>query len=122
MDLLNFCVCRDQHLDSFFIHSGNELPAELLSTLLKMAPTSDEELKLRLFCGDITQLGSAERFLKALVEIPFAFKRMEALLFMSSLQEEVSLVKESFATLEVRKSDLAPFFTLPITALSPLVA
>lgn len=77
-----------------------------MNTLLKMAPTSDEELKLRLFCGDISQLGTAERFLKVLVEIPFAFKRMEALLFMSTLQEEVSSIKESFATLEVRKLKL----------------
>ncbi|KAI7996692.1 Polygalacturonase [Camellia lanceoleosa] len=30
---------------------GNELPSELLQTLLKMAPTSEEELKLRLFSG-----------------------------------------------------------------------
>lgn len=68
-----------------------------------MAPTPDEELKLRLFSGNTSQLGPAERFLKVLVEIPFAFKRMEALLFMSSLQEEVSGIKESFAALEVRE-------------------
>lgn len=66
-----------------------------------MAPTTDEELKLRLYSGELSQLGPADRFLKALVGIPFAFKRMEALLFMSTLQEEVSIAKESFATLEV---------------------
>jgi len=37
-----------------------------------MAPTMDEELKLRLFAGDISQLGPAERFLKSMVAIPFA--------------------------------------------------
>jgi len=52
--------------------SGNELPPELIRTLLKMAPTMDEELKLRLFAGDISQLGPAERFLKSMVAIPFA--------------------------------------------------
>ncbi|KAJ6741104.1 FORMIN-RELATED [Salix purpurea] len=83
------------------LQEGNELPVELLQTLLKMAPTSEEELKLRLYAGDISQLGPAERFLKVLVEIPFAFRRIEALIFMSSLQEEVSSLKESFATLEV---------------------
>lgn len=76
---------------------------ELLQTLLKMAPTSEEELKLRLYAGDISQLGPAERFLKVLVEIPFAFRRIEALIFMSALREEVSGLKESFATLEVRR-------------------
>ncbi|KAJ6677750.1 FORMIN-RELATED [Salix viminalis] len=83
------------------LQEGNELPVELLQTLLKMAPTSEEELKLRLYAGDISQLGPAERFLKVLVEIPFAFRRIEALIFMSSLQEEVSSLKESFATLEL---------------------
>lgn len=85
------------------IESGNELPVELLHTLLKMSPTTDEELKLRLFSGDLSRLGPADRFLKVLVDFPFAFKRLESLLFMSSLQEEVSNVKESLSTLEVRQ-------------------
>ncbi|KAF3602214.1 hypothetical protein F2Q69_00034611 [Brassica cretica] len=59
------------------IKEGNELPVELLQTLLKMAPTSEEELKLRLYSGDLHLLGPAERFLKILVDIPFAFKRIE---------------------------------------------
>lgn len=66
-----------------------------------MAPTSDEELKLRLFNGDLSQLGPADSFLKALVDIPFAFKRMEALLFMGTFKEELTTTKESFAVLEV---------------------
>uniref|UniRef100_A0A3Q7HEN1 Formin-like protein n=1 Tax=Solanum lycopersicum TaxID=4081 RepID=A0A3Q7HEN1_SOLLC len=88
------------------LEEGNELPPELIRTLLKMAPTNDEELKLRLFAGDISQLGPAERFLKSMVAIPFAFKRMEALLLMCSLHEEVSSIKESFATLEVASKEL----------------
>ncbi|KAM7277077.1 hypothetical protein ACFE04_018943 [Oxalis oulophora] len=79
----------------------NELPLELLGTLLKMAPTAEEELKLRLFTGDLSQLGPAERFLKVLVEIPFAFKRVEALVFMCSAQEEITGLKDWFATLQV---------------------
>lgn len=66
-----------------------------------MAPTTDEELKLRLFNGDISQLAPAERFLKTMVDIPFAFKRLESLLFMCSVQEEVSSVKQSLASIEV---------------------
>ncbi|KAK0602905.1 hypothetical protein LWI29_038127 [Acer saccharum] len=85
---------------------GNELPVEFLQALLKMAPTPDEELKLRLFSGEISQLGSADRFLKVLGDIPFAFKRIEALLFMCTLQEEVTFTKESFETLEVACKEL----------------
>ncbi|GAB4825092.1 hypothetical protein Ancab_007967 [Ancistrocladus abbreviatus] len=85
---------------------GNELPTELLQTLLRMAPTQDEELKLRLFNGDLSQLGPAERFLKVIVDIPFAFKRMDSLMFMMNMKEEVSGIKESFATLEVACNEL----------------
>ncbi|OVA11655.1 Formin [Macleaya cordata] len=88
------------------LKEGNELPMELLQTLLKMAPTAEEELKLRLYSGDHSQLGPAERFLKVLVDIPFAFKRLDSLLFMSTLQEEVSGIKESLATLEIACTEL----------------
>lgn len=87
---------------TFLIESGNELPPELIQNILKMAPTSDEELKLRLYSGELSQLGPAERFLKVLVNIPFAFKRLESLFFMCTLQEEMTTLKESFAVLEVR--------------------
>ncbi|CAN1220346.1 Formin-like protein 3 [Linum perenne] len=92
-------VTTEEVLDA--LREANELPVELLSTLLKMAPTSDEELKLRLYAGELAQLGPAERFLKAVVEVPFAFKRIESLLFMSCLQEEVTTLKEAFKTLEI---------------------
>ncbi|XP_059318137.1 formin-like protein 3 isoform X1 [Lycium ferocissimum] len=88
------------------LKEGNKLSPELIQAISKMAPTTDEELKLRLYCGEISQLGPAERFLKSLVEIPFAFKRMEALLLMSSLEEDVSSIKESFETLEVACKEL----------------
>ncbi|KAG2717105.1 hypothetical protein I3760_03G157600 [Carya illinoinensis] len=88
------------------LQEGNELPMELLQTLLKMAPTTEEELKLRLFSGDLSRLGPAERFLKVLVDFPLAFKRIESLLFMSSVREEVSTVKESLETLEVASKKL----------------
>ncbi|KZV17528.1 formin-like protein 5, partial [Dorcoceras hygrometricum] len=88
------------------IEEGNELPAELIQTLIKVAPTTEEELKLRLYSGNLSQLGTAERFLKVLVDIPFAFKRLESLLFMCTLQEEISTLKESFTVLEAASTEL----------------
>ncbi|KAI4321907.1 hypothetical protein MLD38_035234 [Melastoma candidum] len=88
------------------LHEGTEMPVEFLQNLLKMAPTTDEELKLRLYSGELSRLGPADRFLKTLVDIPFAFKRVETLLFMTTLQEEVTFAKESFATLEVACKEL----------------
>lgn len=67
-----------------------------------MSPTADEELKLRLYDGDLSQLLPAERFFKSLVDIPFVFKRMDALLYMTSCREEIAMMKESFLILEVK--------------------
>ncbi|KAI9083044.1 hypothetical protein K1719_034948 [Acacia pycnantha] len=85
---------------------GNEIPSDFIQSLLKMAPSSEEELKLRLFNGELSQLGPADRFLKALVDIPFAFKRLELLLFMGTLQEELTFTKDAFAVLEVASTEL----------------
>ncbi|XP_023524700.1 LOW QUALITY PROTEIN: formin-like protein 5 [Cucurbita pepo subsp. pepo] len=97
-------VTKEEVCDA--LHEGAELPAELLENLLRMAPTPEEELKLRLFSGELTQLGNAERFLKSLVDIPFAFKRLESLLFMGTLQEDITITKESFVNLEIACKEL----------------
>lgn len=66
-----------------------------------MAPTKEEELKLRNFSGDLSKLGSAERFLKAVLDIPFAFKRVDAMLYRANFETEINYIKSSFQTLEV---------------------
>lgn len=66
-----------------------------------MAPTSDEELKIRLYSGDLSLLDPGEQFLKAIIDVPYAFKRMETLLFIFSLPEDISSIKQSFSSLEV---------------------
>ncbi|KAL5976081.1 hypothetical protein ACLOJK_020411 [Asimina triloba] len=98
--LLRALNVTTEELSAVIVESGNELPMEILQTLLRMAPTKEEEIKLRQYDGELSLLGPAERFLKSLVGIPFAFKRIDALLFIGSLQEEISGVKESFETLE----------------------
>ncbi|XP_061971885.1 formin-like protein 6 [Populus nigra] len=57
-------------VDTRNLQKGNRksLDAELLETLAKMAPTKEEVIKLREYSGDISKLGSAERFLKAASE------------------------------------------------------
>ncbi|XP_071700644.1 formin-like protein 3 [Rutidosis leptorrhynchoides] len=80
---------------------GTHLPVELISALIKMPPTQEEELKLRLYNGDLALLAPADRFLKIIGEIPFVYKRLEALLFMSTFHEESSPLKNAFETLEV---------------------
>lgn len=78
------------------------LGTELLESLLKMAPTKEEERKLKEY-KDVspTKLGSAERFLKAVLDVPNAFKRVDAMLYISNFESEVDYLKKSYATLEV---------------------
>lgn len=72
-----------------------------METLVKMAPTKEEELKLRDYNGDVTKLGPAERFLKAILDIPFAFKRVDAMLYRANFENEVNYLMNSYGTLEV---------------------
>lgn len=83
--------------------TGNpeSLGAELLETLVKMAPTKEEEIKLRDYSGDVSKLGTAERFLKTILDIPFAFRRVEAMLYRANFDAEVKYLRSSFQTLEV---------------------
>lgn len=86
--------------------NGDNLGAELLETLVKMAPTKEEEIKLRDYRGDISTLGSAERFLKAILDIPFAFKRAEAMLYQANFENEIIFLRSSFQTLESASEEL----------------
>ncbi|KAL6657910.1 hypothetical protein ACP70R_005690 [Stipagrostis hirtigluma subsp. patula] len=88
------------------VKEGNELPSDLIQTLIRWTPSSDEELRLRLYTGELSQLGPAEQFLKAIIDIPYIYQRLDSLLFMASLPEEASNVKQSFATLEVACQEL----------------
>lgn len=97
-----FSICSIT-LHYLFGTTGNPegLGSELLETLVKMAPTKEEEIKLRDYHGDTSKLGSAERFLKAVLDIPFAFKRVEAMLYRANFDTEVKYLRKSFQTLEV---------------------
>ncbi|KAK4419745.1 Formin-like protein 1 [Sesamum alatum] len=83
------------------------LGTELLESLLKMAPTKEEERKLKEYKdASPTKLGAAERFLKAVLDIPYAFRRVDAMLYVSNFDSEVEYLKKSFATLEAACEEL----------------
>ena len=85
-----------------FAGNADALGTELLESLLKMAPTKEEERKLKDYKDDSPfKLGSAEKFLKAVLDIPFAFKRVDAMLYTTNFDSEVEYLKKSFETLEV---------------------
>ena len=72
-----------------------------------MAPTKEEERKLKEYKDDSPiKLGPAEKFLKAVLDVPFAFKRVDAMLYISNFDSEVEYLKKSFETLEVIQVNL----------------
>lgn len=94
-------------LNSLALLTGNAemLGSELLECLQKMTPTKEEERKLKDYRdGSPVKLGPAEKFLKAVLDVPFAFKRVDTMLYIANFESEVDYLKKSFATLEVNLS------------------
>ncbi|KAM3411627.1 hypothetical protein ACQJBY_003354 [Aegilops geniculata] len=99
-------VTPDEVSDALLHGNGECLGAELLETLVKMAPTKEEELKLRDFTGESSKLGSVECFLKAVLDIPFAFKRIDAMLYRANFENEITYLRKCFQTIEAACDDL----------------
>ncbi|KAJ8765567.1 hypothetical protein K2173_014689 [Erythroxylum novogranatense] len=99
-------VTRDEVSEALLDGNPESLGAELLETLVKMAPTKEEEIKLRDYKGDVSKLGTAERFLKTVLDIPFAFKRVEVMLYRANFDTEVRYLRKSFQTLEEASEEL----------------
>ncbi|BFG36916.1 hypothetical protein CerSpe_231900 [Prunus speciosa] len=79
---------------------GNGLGLQQLEALVRMEPTKEEEAKLSGYKGDINELGSAEKFVKAVLKVPFAFLRVEAMLYRETFEDEVVHLRNSFSVLE----------------------
>ncbi|XP_044962748.1 formin-like protein 4 [Hordeum vulgare subsp. vulgare] len=99
-------VTPDEVSDALLNGNGECLGAEHLETLVKMAPTKEEELKLRDFTGESSKLGSVECFLKAVLDIPFAFKRVDAMLYRANFENEIVYLRKCFQTIEAACDDL----------------
>ncbi|XP_076926819.1 formin-like protein 6 [Bidens hawaiensis] len=99
-------VTHEEVSEALLEGNSDSLGAELLETLVKMAPTKEEEIKLKDYKGDVSKLGSAERFLKAVLDVPFAFKRVEAMLYRANFDNEVKYLRSSFQTLELASEEL----------------
>ncbi|KAK7400666.1 hypothetical protein VNO78_11914 [Psophocarpus tetragonolobus] len=100
-------VTIDEVCDALREGNCDTLGTELLESLLKMAPTKEEEFKLKEFQDESPfKLGPAEKFLKAVLDIPFAFKRVDAMLYIANFDSELEYLKKSFETLEVACDEL----------------
>ncbi|KAG2332179.1 hypothetical protein Bca52824_003359 [Brassica carinata] len=102
-------VTADEVCEALVEGNSDTLGPELLECLLKMAPTKEEEDKLKELKEDdesTSKIGPAEKFLKALLNIPLAFKRIDAMLYIVNFDSETEYLKRSFHTLEVACSEL----------------
>ncbi|KAI0511489.1 hypothetical protein KFK09_012119 [Dendrobium nobile] len=100
-------VTKEEVCEALLEGNTENLGSDLLDTLLKMAPSKEEEAKLIEYKDDSpVKLGPAEKFLKALLHIPFAFKRVDAMLYIINFDSEVNYLKKSFETLEVACEEL----------------
>ncbi|CAL1393063.1 unnamed protein product [Linum trigynum] len=87
--------------------STDTLGTELLESLMKMAPSKEEERKLKEYNDDSpVKLGHAEKFLKAVLDVPFAFKRVDAMMYMANFDSETEYLRKSFETLEAACEEL----------------
>lgn len=99
-------VTREDVTDGLLNGNPDGLGPELLETLVKMAPTKEEESILKNYNGDVSKLGPAEKFLQAVLDVPFAFKRVDAMLYRANFESEIKHLKLSFQTLEAACEDL----------------
>ncbi|KAL7101498.1 hypothetical protein ACP275_08G057600 [Erythranthe tilingii] len=99
-------VTTDEVTEALLDGNPEGLGLELLETLVRMAPTKEEEIKLKDYNGEASKLGPAERFLKAILDVPFAFKRVEAMLYRANFDTEVAYLRNSFQTLEEASEEL----------------
>lgn len=100
-------VTVDEVCDALIEGPTDTLGTDLLESLLKMVPSKEEERKLKEFKDDLpAKLSPAEKFLKAVLDIPFAFQRVEAMLYVVNFESEVEHLTRSFATIKAACEEL----------------
>ncbi|KAF0893940.1 hypothetical protein E2562_031861 [Oryza meyeriana var. granulata] len=93
-------VSADEVIGALVRGNPEDLGSEFYETLAKMAPTKEEELKLKGYSGDLSKIDPAERFLKGVLGVPFAFERVDAMLYRANFDNEGNYLRKSFGTLE----------------------
>ncbi|RYR78271.1 hypothetical protein Ahy_A01g003016 [Arachis hypogaea] len=67
-----------------------------------MAPTKEEETKLREFQDKSPfKVDPAQKIFKIILDIPFAFKRVKVMLYIANFDSKLEYLKKSFETLKV---------------------
>lgn len=85
----------------FFGCEGEGLSMDVLETLVKVAPTADEKKKFMQFDGSLSSLGPPDRFFHAILHVPNAFPRLNAMFYRAQYEEEMKHVQDAIKVLEV---------------------
>ncbi|KAK3141004.1 hypothetical protein QOZ80_5AG0408820 [Eleusine coracana subsp. coracana] len=94
-------VSMDQLRGALLEGNAHALGLDTLRMLTQIVLTNEEELKLKYFKDDsLSKLCPVEAFVKAMLDVPFAFKRVDAMLYIASFYLEVNQLRMSYATLE----------------------
>ncbi|KAE8793671.1 formin-like protein 14 [Hordeum vulgare] len=98
---------EEQVRDALLEGNAHGLGVEALRMLAQLVLTNEEELKLRYFKDDPpAKLCSVDAFLKTILDVPFAFKRVDAMLYVSNFYLEVNQLRMSYTTLEAACQEL----------------
>uniref|UniRef100_A0ACD5TYK1 Uncharacterized protein n=1 Tax=Avena sativa TaxID=4498 RepID=A0ACD5TYK1_AVESA len=101
-------VSEEQVRDALLEGNAHGLGVEALRMLAQLVLTNEEELKLRYFKDDPSaKLCKVDAFLKTILDVPFAFKRVDAMLYVSTFYLEVNQLRMSYATLEAACQELS---------------
>ncbi|WVZ95651.1 hypothetical protein U9M48_041385 [Paspalum notatum var. saurae] len=94
-------VSKEQLRDALLEGNAHSLGVDALRLLTQMVLSNEEELKLKYFKDDsLTRLCPVEAFVKAMLDVPFAFKRVDAMLYIASFYLEINQLRMAYATLE----------------------
>ncbi|KAL6622891.1 hypothetical protein ACP70R_032770 [Stipagrostis hirtigluma subsp. patula] len=89
------------------LFAGRIVWVEALQMLIQSVLTNEEDLKLKYLKDDpFPNLCPIEALLKAILDVPFAFKRMKAMLYISRFHLEINQLRMAYATFEEISSRL----------------
>ncbi|XP_047323289.1 formin-like protein 11 [Impatiens glandulifera] len=98
--ILSKSVNATAHQVCHSLEKGEGLCLQQLEVLAKMTLTKEEEEKLSGYKGDVEELGSAEKFVKTMLNVPFAFQRIESMLYRETFDDEVIHLRKSLSMLQ----------------------
>ncbi|KAG8079925.1 hypothetical protein GUJ93_ZPchr0007g4645 [Zizania palustris] len=99
-------VTADEVIAALVHGNAEDVGSEFYETLAQMAPTKEEELKLKGYSGDLSKIDPAESFLKGVLGVPFPFERVDAMLYRANFDTELNYLRTSFGTLEAACAEL----------------